>query len=129
MAPSPLEMPVKIASLGVAQGRAIAGKHLVSWLSTCIFRIALKQWGFLRERAVRQALDYATPKEAIFTGISKGLGAIAYGDIPPFLEDYYNPNVPKHPFNLAKAAALLTQDGFTKGPDGVLQRGGQPLAI
>lgn len=119
----------QVAQSQAAPGRAISGKHLVSWLSTCIFHIALKQWGFLREKAVRQALDYATPKEAIFKGISNGLGSIAYGDVLPLLADYYNPNVPKHPFTLATAAALLAKDGFAKGPDGVLRKGGQPLAI
>jgi len=40
--------------------------------STRWWHIDLKQWGFLREKAVRQALDYATPKEAILKGILKG---------------------------------------------------------
>ena len=45
------------------------------------------------------------------------------------LTQYYNPSVPTHPFNLAKAAALLAADGFTKGSDGSLEKGGQPFAI
>jgi peptide/nickel transport system substrate-binding protein len=113
----------------VAQARDIAGTHSVTWLDNWYERIDLKQWGFLREKAVRQALDYATPKEAIWRGILHGLGAIAYSDISPLLTDYYNPNVPKHPFNLARATSLLAADGFVKGTDGVLRKGGQPLAI
>jgi peptide/nickel transport system substrate-binding protein len=113
----------------LAQGRALAGKHLVPYLDVAQKRIDLKQWGFLREQVVRQALDYATPKEAIFKGISKGLGAIASSDTTPLLKDYYNPNVPRHPFDLARASAMLAADGFTKGPDGVLRKGGDPLAI
>lgn len=37
--------------------------------------------------------------------------------------------MPKHPFNLAKAAAMLAADGFVKGPDGILEKGGQPFAL
>jgi peptide/nickel transport system substrate-binding protein len=113
----------------VAQARTIAGTHIVSYLNDNLKRIDLKQWGFLREQVVRQALDYATPKEAIFNGISHGFGAIAYSDTAPLLKDYYNPNVPTYRFNLAKAAAMLAADGFTKGSDGVLVKGGQPFAI
>jgi peptide/nickel transport system substrate-binding protein len=113
----------------VAQVRDIAGKRPVTWLDNWYERIDLKQWGFLREKAVRQALDYATPKEAIWRGILHGLGAIAYGDISPLLKDYYNATVPKHPFNLARAASLLAADGFVKGTDGVLRKGGQPFTI
>lgn len=113
----------------VDQARHIPGKRLVVGDANAWYHIDLKEWSFLRETVVRQALDYATPKEAIFRGILKGLGQIAYADIDPAYKQYYNPNMPKHPFSLAKAAAMLAADGFTKGPDGVLQKGGQPFAM
>jgi peptide/nickel transport system substrate-binding protein len=37
--------------------------------------------------------------------------------------------VPTHPFNPARAAALLAAVGFVKGPDGVLQKQGQPFEL
>src|SRR6185437_11504898 len=74
-------------------------------------------------------LDYATPKAALLKGILKGHGQLAYADIDPAFTQYYNPHLPAHPFSLAKAASILAADGFTKGPGGVLQKNGQPLAI
>jgi peptide/nickel transport system substrate-binding protein len=107
----------------------ISGKHLIVYDKNAWYHIDLKQWGFLRETAVRQALDYATPKAALLKGILKGHGQIAYADVDPTFTQYYNSDVPTHPYSLTKAAALLAADGFTKGPDGVLEKGGQPLAI
>ena len=112
-----------------AEARAIAGKRLISSDANSWKHINLTQWGFLREDVVRQALDYATPKEAILKGIVKGLGMPAYADIDPAIKDFYNPNLPRHPFSLARAAALLRADGFAAGPDGVLQKGGRPFEM
>lgn len=112
-----------------SQAKGIAGKHVDVSDGNSWFHIDLKQWGFLRDKAVRQALDYATPKQAILKEILKGLGQVAYADLDPSFTYYYNPNVPKHPFNLARAAALLASDGLTKGPGGVLQKNGQPFEM
>lgn len=113
----------------IAQARAIPGKRVVTWLNNSYRHVDLMQVGFLREQVVRQALDYATPKAAILKGISLGMGAIAYANVSPAITAYYNPNVPKHSFNLAKAAALLAADGFVKGSDGTLEKNGQPFAL
>jgi peptide/nickel transport system substrate-binding protein len=86
--------------------------------------VALKQFGFLRDTLVRQALDYATPKDTVTS-----VGAAAYADVDPAMVDFYNPSLPRHPYNLTTAAALLAKDGFSKGPDGILRKAGQPLAI
>ncbi len=107
----------------------IQGKQVLISDANAWYHIDLKQWGFLRETAVRQALDYATPKEALLKGILKGHGQIAYADLDPAFTQYYNPNLPRHPYSPSKAAALLAGDGFTKGPGGVLQKNGQPFAI
>ena len=74
------------------------------------------------------ALDYATPKQQIVQQLLHGYGQPAYGDISP-AHWAYNPNVPHHDFNLSKAASILAADGFTKGSDGVLQKGGVPFAM
>jgi len=107
----------------------IQGKQVLVSDNNAWYHIDLKQWGFLRETAVRQALDYATPKAALLKGILKGHGQLAYADIDPTFTQYYNPHLPAHPYSLSKASALLAGDGFTKGPGGVLQKNGQPLAI
>jgi len=107
----------------------IQGKRVIVSDANAWYHIDLKQWGFLRETVVRQALDYATPKQALLKGILKGHGQIAYADLDPAFKQFYNPNLPTHPYSLAKAASMLAADGFTKGPGGVLQKNGQPFAI
>ncbi|HEY8287134.1 MAG TPA: peptide ABC transporter substrate-binding protein [Chloroflexota bacterium] len=113
----------------VVQARGIAGKRVVTWLNNGYWHVDLTQYGFLRERAVRQALDYATPKEAIFKGIGLGMGAIADANVSPAVGSYYNPKVPKHAFSMARAAAMLTADGFIKGSDGVLRKNSLAFAM
>ncbi len=113
----------------VAQARTLPGKRLVTWLKNSYRHVEFVQYGFPREKAVRQALDYATPKVAIFKGISLGMGAIAYSNVSPAVSYYHNPSVPTHPFNLTTAAAMLAADGFVKGPDGTLQKNGQPFTM
>lgn len=107
----------------------IPGKRIIVYDENAWYHIDLKQWGFLRETAVRQALDYATPKQALLKGILKGHGQIAYADVDPSFTQYYNPNLPKHPYSLAKAASMLAADGFKKGPGGVLEKNGQPFNL
>lgn len=106
----------------------IPGKMLLDRPGNSWYHIDLKQWSFLRDQQVRVALDYATPKDEIVQKVLHGYGQADYGDIAP-ISWAYDPNVPKHPFNLQKAAALLAADGFKKGPDGFLQKNGQELYI
>lgn len=111
------------------QAKNIPGKHLIVSDANAWYHIDLKQYGFLREKAVRQALDYATPKEAIIKGILSGYGTPAYADVDPAFKSFYNPNMSKHPYSLTKAAQLLASDGFTKGSGGILQKNGQPFNL
>ncbi len=114
----------------VAEAKAIPGKVLVDRPGNAWYHIDLKQWGFLRDQQVRVALDYATPKEEILAKVLHGYGQVDWaGDIAPIVKWAYDPNVPRHPFNLAKARSLLAADGFTKGSDGFLQKGGKELYI
>jgi peptide/nickel transport system substrate-binding protein len=113
----------------LAAARTLPGKRVAPWINNSYKSIDFTQYGFLREKVVRQALDFATPKQAIFTGIEQGLGVIATSNVSPLLSQYYNPNVPKHRFNLAKASAMLATDGFTRGSDGVLVKDGQRFAM
>jgi peptide/nickel transport system substrate-binding protein len=69
---------------------------------------------------VRQALTYAIDKQAIVKNILKGDGRPATGPINPLLGAYYNPDVDTYPYNMDKAAALLVEAGWKKGPDGIL---------
>jgi peptide/nickel transport system substrate-binding protein len=90
--------------------------------------IDLKNIGFLMDKRVRQALDYATPKQQIVDSLFNGLATVGIGDQQPGTP-YANPNIQPRPYDLAKAAELLKQVGFIKGADGILQKGGSPLKI
>jgi peptide/nickel transport system substrate-binding protein len=69
--------------------------------------------GPLRPQAVRQALNYATPKEVIKKIVFADRGAIANSLIPPL--HFWDPNVKPYPYDLAKAKQLLDQSGYSHG--------------
>lgn len=103
------------------QAARMGGMRLVETPSLTWYHVDLKQWGFLREQAVRQALDFATPKEAIVREILGGHGQVATGDIPPFLPGYA-PSARVHQYDPLRAAEILAANGFRPGPGGILQR-------
>jgi peptide/nickel transport system substrate-binding protein len=88
----------------------------------------LKQIGFLREKAVRQALDYATPRRSIISDLLDGNATPAFADQMPgswaFAED-----LDARPFDPVRARGLLEDAGFAPGRDGVLARDGEPFRI
>jgi peptide/nickel transport system substrate-binding protein len=81
-----------------------------------------------QELAVRQALYAAIDKKSI-------IEALYYG-IPPETETYmprqsfyYNPDLPKHEFNLHSANKLLDDAGWVRGADGIREKGGVKLSF
>lgn len=96
--------------------------RLVEVQGTTWYHVDLKQWGYMREQAVRQALDFATPKERIVREVLLGHGQVAYADIAPSMQRYFDPGVPMHRYSPLRAAEILAADGFRPRPDGVLQR-------
>ncbi|MEJ2671953.1 MAG: peptide-binding protein [Deltaproteobacteria bacterium] len=78
------------------------------------------------DRRVRQALTSAINKKEIIEGVLMGLGVEATGPYKPGTW-YYNPNVPKFPYNPAKAKALLAAAGWHPNAEGVLTKNGQPF--
>ena len=88
----------------------------------------LKQIGFLRERAVRQALDYATPRDAIIEGILGGRATPAVADQMPGSWAAHETLRPR-PFDPERARELLADAGLRPGRDGVLARGGEPFRL
>lgn len=83
----------------------------------------LRDWKF-QDRRVRRAITHAIDKEEIIQGVLLGLGQIATG---PYKPDtiWYNPNVPKYPYDVEQAKKLLAQAGWEPGKDGVLQKDGR----
>jgi peptide/nickel transport system substrate-binding protein len=89
--------------------------------------VQLDEYGFLKDVRVRQALDFATPKQSIVQNILKGLATAAYADVPPG-SPYFNKNVEHHDYNLDRAKALLKDAGFTMS-GGVQTKDGKPLEV
>ncbi|HLX28084.1 MAG TPA: ABC transporter substrate-binding protein [Casimicrobiaceae bacterium] len=68
------------------------------------------------DKRVRQALNYATNKEAILKAVYQGNGQVAKNPIPPILWGY-NDAVRDYPYDPAKAKGLLSQAGLANGLD------------
>ncbi len=83
----------------------------------------------LTDRKVRQALTHAVDRQAILDKIYMGRGRIATGPINPLNDWAYTDKVHQFPYNRALAEKLLEEAGWTKGPDGIRRKGGQPLKI
>ena len=77
---------------------------------------------------VRRALSYAIYRNAIVTSIYKGLDVVGCGLLSQYLlKDpaactYY-------PYNVAKAAQLLDEDGWKMGPNNIRVKDGRPLSL
>jgi peptide/nickel transport system substrate-binding protein len=108
------------------QVRTMSGVGTATYDDTRYALVQLDEYGALKELAVRQALDYATPKQDIVRGVLRGLATPAYGDVPP--GSPYLTKVEHHDYNLDQARRLLEQAGFTM-QNGVMTRNGQPLHV
>ncbi|MGD0474669.1 MAG: peptide ABC transporter substrate-binding protein [Candidatus Velthaea sp.] len=82
----------------------------------------------LEDIRVRRAIAYAVDKESLVDRLTGGSARVAGADQPPF-SWAYRANVTTYGPNVAKARALLTQAGFTPGPNGIFQKNGQPLTL
>src|SRR5438128_2636897 len=69
----------------------------------------------LKDTRVRQALNYATDKNAIIQAVLFGKARPANSVLPPGL-NHYDPAIPPHPYDLNRAKKLLAasaeKDGF-----------------
>jgi peptide/nickel transport system substrate-binding protein len=79
-----------------------------------------------QDKAVRQALNYAFPKQDYIETVLDGVGTIAHSDTPP-MSWAYNPNVKQYDYNPEKAALLLDEAGWIPGDDGVREKDGVRL--
>jgi len=90
--------------------------------------IDLKYIGFLADVRVRQALDYATPKQQVVDMALNGLATVSFGDQAPGTP-WIDPKIDPRPYSLDQAAKLLAQAGFQKNALGILEKDGQSLAL
>lgn len=87
-----------------------------------------KQLNFLREKAVREALAYLTPKQKIFEEVFNQDGLIIHGPILPH-SPFYNPEIKKYDYQPSLAEKTLTQAGWKKNNQGFYEKNGQELKI
>ena len=79
---------------------------------------------------VRTALLHAVDRKAILENILEGSAVPARGVLAPSVFGFKDMQLDKlYPFDRARAKALLAQAGWTPGPDGILQKGGQKLSL
>ena len=90
--------------------------------------VQLDEYEFLREGAVRRALDYATPKESIIRNVMKGQAEAAVSDMVPN-GPYADKALHPRPYDPVRARKMLLDDGFAPGPGGFLYKGGRRLDV
>ena len=81
-----------------------------------------------KDIAVRQALYCALDKATIIDTLYYGLPT-ATETYMPQQSFYYNPNLPKHEYNIDKAKKLLDDAGWKPGADGIRVKNGVRLAF
>jgi peptide/nickel transport system substrate-binding protein len=82
----------------------------------------------LADKRVRQAFTYAVNRQEMLDAFFNGRGTVISGPFAPG-SWAYNLDVQPLPFDPQKASALLQEAGYTKGPDGFLQKDGKRLAF
>jgi len=79
---------------------------------------------FFADKKIRQAIAHAISKKELVEGVLFGLGQEAIGPYKPGTW-VYNPDVPKFPYDPAKAKGLLAEAGWKPGAAGTLEKGGK----
>jgi peptide/nickel transport system substrate-binding protein len=82
----------------------------------------------LKDRSVRQALNYALDKDAIVAKLTYELGKRATTMYPPS-SWAYDSSVNPYPYDPTKARQLLEAAGWTLGPGDIRQKDGQALKL
>jgi peptide/nickel transport system substrate-binding protein len=115
--------PERIDDLVVLPDLAVFQHGTMNWQ-----HIDLKQMAFLRETPVRQALDFATPRDDIIQDVLAGRATAAFADQAP--ESWaFNADLTSRPYDLQQAAQLLDDAGLVPGDDGVRERDGKRFEI
>ncbi|MGE5508238.1 MAG: peptide-binding protein [Chitinophagales bacterium] len=116
--PAQAEEAGKIARLALRKDPASTYAHITPDMRKPIFQ----------DKRVRQALNYAIPRQLIVDKILRGIGQPAAGSMAPVMWAY-NKNVKPYPFDLNKAAKLLDEAGWKVGKDGIREKDGKPFHI
>ncbi|MDP9017974.1 MAG: peptide ABC transporter substrate-binding protein, partial [Candidatus Eremiobacteraeota bacterium] len=82
----------------------------------------------LHDVRVRQALAFATDRNALIEKVTHGIAIPGDTDQPPFFWAY-NPHAKHYPYDLAAAATLLDASGWRMGDHGIRIKNGEPLTL
>jgi peptide/nickel transport system substrate-binding protein len=83
----------------------------------------------LKDRRVRQALLHALNRDALTQQLFEGKQPVAASFVNP-LDRVAHGDLPRYPFDAARAQALLEEAGFRPGPDGIrVNAAGQRLSL
>ncbi len=82
----------------------------------------------LADKRVRKAFTYAVNRQEMLDSFFNGRGTIISGPFAPG-SWAYNLDVQPIPFDPQKAASLLQEAGYTKGADGIMEKGGKKLSF
>jgi len=81
------------------------------------------------DKAMRQALAYATDKAALLKASDAGLGVLTDSFVSPNDKNFYNPNVTKYPYSLDKAKQVLKDAGYTLDGDTLKDKTGKAVTF
>ena len=72
----------------------------------------------LSDVRVRQALAHAIDRDFVVNTIFLGYAKPSTGPVPQYDKTFYTDDVPRYPFDTAKANTLLDEAGYPRGADG-----------
>jgi peptide/nickel transport system substrate-binding protein len=70
------------------------------------------RWAFVQQPVFRQALSHAVDREAFAQSVFLGEAVPIWGPVTPGNREWFSPNVPRYPYDEAKAKALLKSIGL-----------------
>jgi len=70
------------------------------------------RWAFVQRREFRQALSHAVDREEFAQTVFLGEAVPVWGPITPGNKDWFSPNVPRYPYDEARARELLKSIGL-----------------
>lgn len=79
-----------------------------------LLHLVLRERGPLKDKRVRQAMQYAFDYDGFIKGVLNGRGEVAQGPLPPGIFGF-DPTVPKSKRDVAKAKQLLAEAGYPNG--------------
>jgi peptide/nickel transport system substrate-binding protein len=83
---------------------------------------------YWQEQPVREAILTAIDRQGIVDKVLQGKGKVLDANVAP-TSWAFNPDVARHPFDLARAKGLLDAAGWRPGGDSTREKGGQKLAF